>query len=199
MLTHTHNHTHRVHRACGRPLISILICLSHCWFLHAFLLVSAAYITWMRRPSTMRAEGGLRRGRHYHTVCLHQCTISIIGPVIETNHCLSVAVAPATHIQISFRLSRKLKRGELTCDPFLIFRQQSGQPWGGYFIFQWGTQTICLRCIILHPKEWQNWPQHRATKNKPNRTLQFHGDTAWCNEVTLWLPSYPHEKSSMPF
>lgn len=104
-------HTYRVHGACRRPLISILICLSHCWFLLGFLLVSAAYITWMRWPSTTRAKGGVRRGGHYHTVCLHQCTISIISPVIETNHSLTAAVAQATHIQIAFRCSRKLKWG----------------------------------------------------------------------------------------
>lgn len=101
---------------------------------------------------------------HYHTVCLHQCTASIMGLVIETNHSLSVAVAQAPQIQISFCLSGKLEQGELTCDPIPILLQQFGEAQRGYFIFRWGAQTICLRCITLQPEEWQNWPQHRATK-----------------------------------
>ncbi len=34
----------------------------------------------------------------------------------------------------------------------------------------------------------------QSDENKPNRTLQFHGDTAWCNEVTLRLGASPREK-----
>lgn len=104
----------------------------------------------MNDTALHRDDGG---GRHYHTVHLHQCTTSIIGPVIETNHRLSGAVAQAMQIQISFRLGRKLEQGELTRDPFLIFLQQSGEPWRGCFIFRWGTQTICLICITLHHQE----------------------------------------------
>lgn len=182
-----------------QSLISILICLSLCWFLHGFLLVSATNIPWMRRPSTMRAKGLLRRGRHYHTVCLHQCTISIIGPVIETNHSLSMAEAQATHIQISFRLSRKLKHGELTCDPFLIFCQQFGEPWGGVFYISMGNANNLPEMYYITSQRMTKLATAQSDENKPNRTLQFHGDTAWCNEVTviLWLPSCP--SSSMPF
>lgn len=139
--------------------------------------------------------GGIRgRVGHYHTVFLHQCTTSIIGLVIETNHSLSAAVAQATQIQISFRLGRKLKQGELTCDPFLIFLQQFGEPWRGYFIFQGGDANNLLEMYYITPRRMTKLPTAQSDENKPNRTPQFHGDTARCNEVTLWLPSSPREK-----
>ena len=205
--THTHTHTHTHTQTWTHTLQNVqpasdfhINMSSHCRFLHGFLLVSEAYITWMRWPSTMRGWGGTGGGwgggRHYHTVCRHQCTTSIIGPVIETNHRLSVAVVQAPQIQISFRLGGKLERGELTCDPFLIFLQQFRELWWGCFIFSMGrTQTICLRCITLHPEEWlEIGHSTERRKNKPNRTLQFHGDTGRCNEVTLWLCDSPPGK-----
>lgn len=192
MLVRAHTHS----RACSRPLISILICLPIADFFTASSL--------SQRLTSHEWDGpppwGLRwdeGGRHYHTVCLHQCTTSIIGPVIETNHRLSVAVVQATQIQISFRLGRKLEQGELTCDPFLIFLQQFGEPWRGSFIFRWGMQTICLRCITLHPEEWQNWPQHRATKTSLIGLFNF---TVTQPGVMRWLCDSPLSswKSSMP-
>lgn len=160
-------------------------------FFAASFLVSAAYITRMRWPSATRAEaGGVGVGVRHHTVYLHQCVIWIIGPVTDTNHSLSVALAQAPRIQISFHLSGKLKPGELTRNAFPILHQQFGQPCRGYTsCFEQGAQTICLRCITLDPKERQNWPRQRATKTRLIGTLQFHSDTAQCNEVTH--PSYP--------
>lgn len=139
--------------------------------------------------------GGSGRGRHYHTVCLHQCTISIIGPVIETNHCLSVAAAQATHVQISFRLSRKLRRGggiNLWYIPNI-----STTIWGalgGLLYISMGDTNNLLEMYYITPQRRTKLATAQSDENKPNRTPQFHGDTTWCNEVTLWLPSSSHEK-----
>lgn len=131
--THAGTHT-PISQRCSHTLISILISLSHCC---SFTPPSLS-----QRLTSHERVGppprGLARVSYYHTVCLHQCTISIIGPVIETNHSPPVSAAQTTHIQISFHLSRKLERRELTCDPFLIFCQQFRQSWGGDSIFQWG-------------------------------------------------------------
>lgn len=60
----------RAYRTCDayRPdLISILMCVSRCRFLHGSFLVSAAYIARMRRPSAARAEVGGSQGGHQQT------------------------------------------------------------------------------------------------------------------------------------
>lgn len=136
--------------------------------------------------------------RHHTTVCLHQRVIWIIGPVTDTNHRLSVALAQAPRVQISFHLGGKLEPGELTRDTFPILHQQFGQRCRGYIsYFEHGAQTICLRCIALHPKERQNWPRQRVTKTSLIGTLQFGSDTALCNEVTppSFLQVQFHSKS----
>lgn len=75
------------------------------------------------------------------------------------------------------------------------------QPWGDYSIFQWvGGQggAICLRCIALQPKEWQNWPQSRATKTSLIALLNF---TVTRPGVMRWLCGSPrlHGESSVRF
>lgn len=163
-------------------------------FLHAFLLVSAAYITWMRRPSTKRAEGkggGGRSGRggHYHTVCLHQCAISIIGPVIETNHSLSVAVAQATHIQISFRLCRKIGAGGINLWSIPNILPTIWAALGGLlYISMGGRKQFAWDVLHYSPKNDKIGHSTEATKTSLIALLNF---TVTRPGVMRWLRDSP--------
>lgn len=163
--THTRAHSQTGSaRGCSRALISILISLSHC--------CSSTPPSLSQRLTWHAGDGPPPRGLggvgYYQSACRHQCTLSIIGPVIETNHSLSVSVARATHIQISFHLGRTLEGGELTCDPFLIFCQQfGGRPRGaggegGNLYFNWGRGCKQFARDVLHYSPKNDKIGHRA-------------------------------------
>lgn len=64
----------------------------------------------------------------------------------------------------------------------------------GLLYISMGDANNLLEMYYITPRRMTKLATAQSDENKPNRTLQFHGDTAWCNEVTLWLPSSLRER-----
>lgn len=95
----------------------------------SFFLVSSLHHV---NEGTLSQEGWGwgSRGVRQTPYCMSTSMRNLNNRPCHTNHSLSVALGPATGIQISFHLSGKLKPGELTRSTFPTFHQQFGQPWG---------------------------------------------------------------------
>lgn len=169
-------------------------------FLHAFLLVSAAYITWTRRPSTKRA--GESQLLPY---CMPTSMHNFNNRPCHWNKSQSFSVSGPSYAH-SNSISPEQKIGAQGINlwsipnifPTIWRPGGSGGARGGTLYFNGGGQTICLRCIALQPKEWQNWPQSRATKTSLIALLNF---TVTRPGVMRWLqlPSCLHGGSSVRF
>lgn len=165
-------------------------------FLHAFLLVSAAYITWTRWQTTMRA--GESQLLPY---CMPTSMHNFNNRTCHWHKSQSSSVSGPGYAHSNF-IPPEQKIGaqgiNLWSIPNILPTIQAAL--GGWLYISMGAGwQFVLRCIALRPKEWPNWPQSTVTKNKSNRTLQFHGDTARRNEMTVWLPSCLHRESSVRF
>lgn len=195
---HTHTpHTHIVHRGL-QPHSHFHINISFpLLFLHAFPLVSAAYITWARWPSTKRAAES-----QLLPYCMPTSMHNFNNRPCHWNKSQSSSVSGPSYAHSNF-ISPEQKIGaqgiNLWSIPNILPTIQAALGVGGALYFNGGGVTICLRCIALRPKEWQNWPQSRTTKTSRNRGPQFHGDTARHNEMTLWLPPCLQRESSVRF
>lgn len=110
---------------------------------------------------------------------------SIIGPVIETNHRLSGARAPsyANPNSILPRLKIGAEGINLWSIPNIspIIRRALVGP-----LYISMEDKNNLLDIALHHQEWQNWPQHRATKTNLIWLFNF---TVTDLAVMRWLPS----------
>lgn len=198
---HTQNwrHTEYMEHACSQPLISILICLSHCWFLHGFLLVSAAYIPWMRRPSTMSAKGGFEEGSTL-PYCMPTSMHNFNNRPCHWNKSQSFNGSGPSYAHSNFiSPQQKIEAGEINLWSIPNILPTIWAALGGLFYISMGNANNLLEMYYITSQRMTKLATAQSDENKPNRTLQFHGDTAWCNEVTviLWLPSCP--SSSMPF
>lgn len=57
----------------------------------------------------------------------------------------------------------------------------------GILYISMGDANNLLEMYYITPRRMTKLATAQSGENKPNRTLQFHGDTAWYNEVTLWF------------
>lgn len=57
----------------------------------------------------------------------------------------------------------------------------------GLLYISMGDANNLLEMYYITPRRMTKLATAQSDENKPNRTLQFHGDTARCNKVTLWF------------
>ena len=142
------------------------------------------WLTWHEWEGLPRAEVC----RYYHTVCLHQCTTLITLPVIEMKSQAFIATGPS-YVNSNFILPRQRIEAwgiNLWSIPNISPTIGGGLAWLLY-ISMADTNNLPEMYYITH-RRMTKLATAQSDENKPNRALQFHGDTAWCNEVTLWLP-----------
>lgn len=191
--SHTRTHT-RMHTQSMEPPSDFHINMSsYCRFLHGFLLVSAVYITWIRRPSTMRAEVGW--GGQTLPYCMPTSMHNLNNRPCHWNKSQAFSGSGPSHTNSNFILpQQKIGAGGIN---LWSIPNISPTIWGvlaGLLYISMGDTNNLLEMYYITPRRMTKLATAQSDENNPNRTLQFHGDTAWCNEVTLWLPPFLVEK-----
>lgn len=165
-------------------------------FLHASLLVSAAYITWARWPSTKRAAES-----QLLPYCMPTSMHNFNNRPCHWNKSQSSSVSGPSHAHSNF-ISPEQKIGaqgiNLWSIPNILPTIQAALG-GGRFYTSMGGGGNLFEMYCITAQRMTKLATEQDDENKSNRTPQFHGDTARHNEMTLWLPSCPQRESSVRF